>query len=92
MLFIAIEQILVVGVAVFIGAFLGSRLGDTIFPFLAASGASATVSPPMIVQFQVADLGLVFGVMAAVIISVMAVVIWSASRTAIHTVMRAGDG
>jgi ABC-type antimicrobial peptide transport system permease subunit len=91
-LFIAIEQILVVGIAVFIGAFLGSRLGDTIFPFLAASGASAMVSPPMIVQLQVADLGLVFGVMAAVILSVMAVVIWSASRTAIHTVMRAGDG
>jgi ABC-type antimicrobial peptide transport system permease subunit len=91
-LFIAIEQVIVVGIAVFIGAFLGSRLGDTIFPFLAASGASATVSPPMIVEFQVAELGLVFGVMAVVILSVMAVVIWSASRTTIHAVMRAGDG
>ncbi len=90
--FIAIEQVLVVGIAVFIGAFLGSRLGDTIFPFLAASGSEGSVSPPMVVQFQMSDLSLVFGVMAVVIISVMAIVIWSASRTAIHTVMRAWDG
>lgn len=89
--FIAIEQILVISIAVGIGIFLGSRLGDTIFPFLAASGRLGSVAPPMVVQFDFAELGLVFGVMAIVVLTVMTVVIWSASRTAIHSVMRAGD-
>ncbi len=90
-LFIAVEQILVISIAVAIGLFLGSRLGDTIFPFLAASGRLGAVAPPMVVQFDFRELALVFGVMAAVILTVMAFVIWSASRTAIHSVMRAGD-
>lgn len=90
-IFIAVEQILVISIAIGIGIFLGSRLGDTIFPFLAASGRLGSVAPPMVVQFDFAELGLVFGVMAAVILTLMAIVIWSASRTAIHSVMRAGD-
>ncbi len=89
--FIAVEQVLVVTIAVVIGVFLGSQLGDTIFPFLAASGSSIEVAPPMVVQFNLGEIVFVFGVMAAVVLTVMAVVIWSASRTAIHSVMRAGD-
>lgn len=88
---IAVEQVLVISIAVGIGVFLGSRLGDTIFPFLAASGRLGSVAPPMVVQFDFAELGFVFGVMALVVLGVMAIVIWSASRTAIHSIMRAGD-
>lgn len=89
--FIAVEQVLVVLIAVVIGVFLGSQLGDTIFPFLAASGRVGGVAPPMVVQFNPDELAFVFGIMALVVLTVMAVVIWSASRTVIHSVMRAGD-
>ena len=89
--FIAVEQVLIVAIAIVIGVFLGSQLGDTIFPFLAASGSSIEVAPPMVVQFNIGELAFVFGVMAAVVLTVMAIVILSASRTAIHSVMRAGD-
>lgn len=88
---VATEQLLVIGIAVLAGAFLGSRLGDTIFPFLATSGRVGSVAPPMVVQFEASELGLVFGVMGLVVLSVMIAIIWFASRTTIHSVMRAGD-
>jgi ABC-type antimicrobial peptide transport system permease subunit len=89
---IAVEQLAVIGVAFAIGVFLGTRLGDTIFPFLAASGESGSLAPPMVVQIQGAGVAIVFGTLAVVFAGAIAVALWSAARLAIYSVMRAGDG
>jgi hypothetical protein len=89
---ITVEQVLVIGVAVGIGVFLGTRLGDTIFPFLAASGESGALAPPMVIQIEPGGISVVFGVFAAVFAIAIALVLWSVTRMAIHSLMRAGDG
>lgn len=92
LMLITIEQVIVIGVAFAIGVFLGTRLGDTIFPFLAASGEAGSLAPPMIVQIEGAGVAAVFGTLGVVFAAAIGVVLWSASRMAIHSVMRAGDG
>ena len=89
---ITVEQVIVIGVAFAIGIFLGTRLGDTIFPFLAASGESGVLAPPMVIQIEGLGVGAVFGTLALVFACAIGVVLWSAARMAISSVMRAGDG
>jgi hypothetical protein len=88
---IVIEQLLVIGVAVAAGAFLGARLGDTIFPFLAESTREGSLAPPMIIEIDPSGIAVIFGVLAAAMGIVVAAILRSVSRMAVHSVMRAGE-
>jgi hypothetical protein len=88
---IVIEQLLVIGVAVAAGAFLGARLGDTIFPFLAESTREGSLAPPMIIEIDPSGIAVIFGVLAAVMGIVIAAILRSVSKMAVHSVMRAGE-
>ncbi|MBI4219858.1 MAG: FtsX-like permease family protein, partial [Chloroflexi bacterium] len=61
-----LEQLLVIGAALAIGAFMGARLGATIMPYLGTSGAGLRVVPPMIVEIDWGAVGATFGIIAAV--------------------------
>jgi hypothetical protein len=89
---VVLEQAIVIGVAIGIGLFMGTRLGDTIIPFLANSGESNTLVPPMVLEIDWAGFGLTFGLLGVVFALVIFAVLVSVFRMSIHRVMRMGEG
>ncbi len=88
---VVLEQVLVIGVAVALGIFMGSRMGTTIMPYLASSGENATVVPPMAVQIDWFGFGITFGLLGVVFLAVIGVILISVYRMSIHTIMRMGE-
>ncbi|NQU96681.1 MAG: ABC transporter permease [Chloroflexi bacterium] len=86
-----LEQVLVIGVAVGLGIFMGTRLGATIMPYLASSGGGVRVAPPMVTEVDWAGFCVTFGVVAAVFALVVAAILVYVYRMAIHRVMRLGE-
>ena len=91
LMLILLEQLIVIGVAVAIGIFMGTRLGDTIIPYLARSGQDANVVPPMTLEIYWTGFATTFGLLAIVFAVVIAISLISVYRMAIHRVMRMGD-
>ena len=91
LMLILIEQLIVIGVAISIGIFMGTRLGDTIIPYLARSGQDASVVPPMTLEIYWTGFATTFGLLAAVFAIVIAVSLISVYNMAIHRVMRIGE-
>lgn len=89
---VLLEQIIVIGVAVGIGLFMGTRLGDTIIPFLANSGEDKTLVPPMVLQIDWTGFSITFGLLAVVFSAVIITILLSVYRMSIHRVMRMGEG
>ena len=89
---VMMEQLMVIGAAVGIGVFMGTRLGDTIIPFLANSGENRVLVPPMVLEFDWAGLGLTFGLLSVVLAAVIITILISVYRMSIHHVMRMGEG
>ncbi len=89
---VVLEQVIVIGVAVGIGLFMGTRLGDTIIPFLANSGEDKVLVPPMVLQIDWAGFGFTFGLLGIVFAAVIIAVLVSVYRMSIHRVMRMGEG
>ncbi len=91
LMLILLEQLIVIGVAVAIGIFMGTRLGDTIIPYLARSGQDANVVPPMTLEIYWTGFVTTFGLLAIVFAVVIAISLISVYTMAIHRVMRMGD-
>lgn len=89
---VVLEQMLVIGVAVALGIFMGSRMGTTIMPYLASSGESAFVIPPMAFQIDWTGFGITFGLLGLVFTLVIGLILVSVYRMSIHEVMRIGEG
>jgi putative ABC transport system permease protein len=89
---VVLEQMLVIGVAVALGIFMGSRMGTTIMPYLASSGESAFVVPPMAFQIDWTGFGITFGLLGLVFVLVIGLILVSVYRMSIHEVMRIGEG
>ena len=92
LMLVILEQAIVIGVAIGIGLFMGARLGDTIIPFLANSGESDSLVPPMVLQIDWSGFGLTFGLLGIVFSIVIFAVLLSVYRMSIHRVMRMGEG
>ncbi|MBO03710.1 MAG: hypothetical protein CL731_01650 [Chloroflexi bacterium] len=88
---VVLEQVMVIGVAVALGIFMGSRMGTTIMPYLANSGENAVVVPPMAVQIDWLGFGITFGLLGVVFLAVISLILLSVYRMSIHTVMRMGE-
>ncbi len=86
-----LEQAVVVGVAIGIGIYMGTRLGDTIIPYLASSGETATVVPPMTLEIYWTGFATTFGILGIVFAVVITISLISVYRMAIHRVMRMGE-
>ena len=86
-----LEQAVVVGVAIGIGIYMGTRLGDTIIPYLASSGQDATVVPPMTLEIYWTGFATTFGLLGIVFAVVITISLISVYRMAIHRVMRMGE-
>lgn len=92
LILVLLEQVIVIGVAVGIGLFMGTRLGDTIIPFLANSGEDKVLVPPMVLQIDWTGFGLTFGLLGIVFTAVIIAILFSVFRMSIHRVMRMGEG
>jgi hypothetical protein len=88
---VTLEQLLVIGAGIAIGAFMGARLGATIMPYLGTSGEGLRVVPPMILEIDWRALAITFGLVAAVFAGVIAVVLYSVYRMSVHRVLRLGE-
>ncbi len=91
LLLVLLEQLIVVGVAIALGVFMGTRLGDTIVPYLASSGQDATVVPPMTLEIYWSGFASTFGLLGVVFSMVVLMGLISVYRLAIHRVMRMGE-
>jgi putative ABC transport system permease protein len=89
---VVLEQVLVIGVAIAIGIFMGTRMGSSIMPYLASSGEDSVVVPPMVVQIDWTGFGITFGLLGIVFVAVIGVILASVYRMSIHRVMRMEDG
>ncbi len=88
---VVLEQIMVIGVAVALGIFMGTRMGTTIMPYLASSGENAVVVPPMAVQIDWFGFGITFGLLGIVFLVVISLILVSVYRMSIHRIMRMGE-
>jgi ABC-type antimicrobial peptide transport system permease subunit len=88
---VVLEQALVLGVAIGIGTFMGTRLGGTILPFLSKSGEGVRVVPPILVVIDWPSLGITFALLGIVILLVVAVILISVYRMSIESVLRLGE-
>lgn len=88
---VVLEQMLVIGVAITLGIFMGARMGSTIMPYLANSGENAVVTPPMAVQIDWFGFGITFGLLGLVFLVVIGLILVSVYRMSIHSVMRMGE-
>jgi hypothetical protein len=89
---VILEQLIVIGIAVALGIFMGMRMGTTIMPYLASSGANAMVVPPMAIEIDWFGFGVTFGLLGLVFTVVVSVILISVYRMSIHRVMRMGEG
>ncbi len=89
---VLLEQVIVIGAAFGIGLFMGTRLGDTIIPFLANSGEDRVLVPPMVLQIDWTGFGITFGLLGIVFTAVIIAILVSVFRMSIHRVMRLGEG
>ena len=62
---VVLEQVLVLGVAIGIGIFMGTRLGSTMLPFLSNSGEGVRVVPPILVEVDWPAFGITFALLGA---------------------------
>ncbi len=88
---VVMEQVLVIGVAVTLGIFMGAQMGTTIMPYLASSGENAVVVPPMAVQIDWIGFGITFGLLGLVFLVVIGLILLSVYRMSIHHIMRMGE-
>ena len=88
---VVLEQVMVIGVAVALGIFMGSRMGTSIMPYLANSGEYTTVVPPMAIQIDWLGFGITFGLLGIVFAGVIGVILVSVYRMSIHRIMRMGE-
>jgi hypothetical protein len=89
---VVLEQVIVIGVAVALGIIMGTRLGNTIMPYLANSGEGVRLAPPMLVEINWSGFATTFGMLTGVFALVMAAILASVYTMSIHRVMRMGEG
>ena len=88
---VVLEQVMVIGVAVALGIYMGAQMGTAIMPYLANSGENVVVVPPMAVQIDWFGFGITFGLLGLVFLGVIGAILISVYRMSIHRIMRMGE-
>ena len=85
---IAIEQVLVIGLALLLGIILGSRLSSTVMPYLISPESSNSLVPPMINSVEWFDFSIVFGSVGLLFFVIIIYTILSVFKISINDTMR----
>ena len=86
-----LEQVLVIGVGMALGTWMGGRLGATIMPFLGHDDFGAQVVPPFVVSINWGALLITYAIMVAVFAAVVMGLVVVIRRTSMQRVLRMGE-
>ena len=85
---VLIEQLIIVGIAVMLGMFLGSRLSSTIMPYLIPSGGSFKAVPPMVNEINWFSFSIIFSAFLTLFFIVIASIMLSVKKLSVHNILR----
>ena len=85
---VLIEQLIIVGIAVILGMFLGSRLSSTIMPYLITSGGSFEAVPPMVNQINWINFTIIFSAFSTLFFVVIVSIMISVKKLSVHNILR----
>jgi len=88
---VGLEQLLVIGIGMGIGTFIGLRLGPFIMLFLRLAERGERVVPPIALTTDWFTIGVAYIALTVVFIATIALVILFFSRVALHRTLRIGD-
>ena len=85
---VLIEQLIIVGIAVALGVFLGSRLSSTIMPYLITSGDSLQAVPPMVNEIDWKNFSIIFSAFLTLFLIVIGSIMVSVKKLSVHNILR----
>lgn len=88
---VLLEQALVIGAGLAIGAWMGGRLGATMMPFLGHDDRGAQVLPPFIVDVNWGVLAITYAAMALLFAVIITGVILLVRRISLQRILRLGE-
>ena len=86
-----LEQALVIGAGMALGAEMGRRLGAIIMPFLSHNDRGAQVLPPFVLEIDWATLAVTYGFMMLVFTIIILGMIWFIRRISLQRILRLGE-
>ncbi len=86
-----LEHILIIGVGMALGTWMGSRLGTTIMPFLGNAEDGTKVLPPYIAEVNWTALAITYSIIVLLFTCTVIGVIWFIHRLPLQRVLRLGD-
>ena len=88
---VSLEQVLVIGVGMALGTWMGGRLGATIIPFLGHDDFGAQVVPPFVIEINWGALLLTYAAMFVVFTAIVLSVVWFIHRISLQKILRMGE-
>ena len=88
---VSLEQVLVIGVGMGLGTWMGGRLGATIIPFLGHDDFGGQVVPPFVIEINWGALLLTYAAMFAVFAVIIMAVVWFIHRISLQKILRMGE-
>ena len=88
---VLLEQALIIGAGMALGAWMGGRLGAIIMPFLATDDRGSQVLPPFVVEVNWSVLLITYGVMVLIFAVITAAVILFVRRASVTRTLRIGE-
>lgn len=83
-----LEQLVVIGVAVGLGVFMGTRLGTTILPYLSTSGERLNLVPPLVIETDWSGFAVIMGITAVTFGVVITAILIMVRRQSIQAELR----
>ena len=86
-----LEQAIVIGVGMALGAEMGRRLGAIIMPFLSHNDRGTHVLPPFVLEIDWGTLAITYGFMILVFTAIVLGMIWFIRRISLQRILRLGE-
>ena len=88
---VVLEQVLVIGAGVALGAWMGERFGAIIMPFLASDEVGSRILPPFIIEIDWPLLAVTYGAMIGIFLVITAFLVSFAQRISLVRTLRLGE-
>ena len=86
-----LEQAIVIGAGMALGAEMGRRLGAIIMPFLSHNDRGTEVLPPFVLEIDWSTLAITYGFMIVVFAAIILGMIWFIRRISLQRILRLGE-
>ena len=86
-----LEQAIVIGAGMALGAEMGRRLGAIIMPFLSHNDRGTEVLPPFVLEIDWGTLAITYGFMIVVFMVIILGMIWFIRRISLQRILRLGE-